>query len=263
MGYILKEICFAYDQKQVFDDLTITFKKGLFYGILGPNGCGKTTLLDLLLNYHRPNKGKLLFNGQSIDTYSRQLLSQKIALVPQDFEIRFPFLVEEIVMMGRYPHLPRFARPRKVDITKVNQVLEKTGTWKLKNRMITELSKGEKQRVVFARALAQDTDMLLLDEATANLDIEHSLHLLELAKKGVTKSEKTVIAVFHDINLAAMFCDEIVLMENGNIFAMGQVNDVLTSENIKSVFHVDANIRCDTEIKTCHVIFKRIYEKDN
>lgn len=263
MGYVLDHIGFKYDQKQVFDDLAVTFKKGFFYGVLGPNGCGKTTLLDLLLNYHRPFKGKILFNGKSIDSYSRKELAQKIALVPQDFDIRFPFIVEEIVMMGRYPHLPRFSHPREVDIVKVQQVLETTGTWQLKNRMITELSKGEKQRVVFARALAQEAEMLLLDEATANLDIEHSLYLLELAKKGVTESEKTVIAVFHDINLAALFCDVIVLMENGQFFANGQVNQVLTSENIKSVFQVDAKIQFDPEIKTNHVIFKRKNENKN
>jgi iron complex transport system ATP-binding protein len=263
MGYVLNQICFAYDQKQVFENLAITFKKGYFYGILGPNGCGKTTLLDLLFNYHRPNKGHIVFHGKPINTYSRQSLSQLIALVPQDFDIQFPFLVDEIVMMGRYPHLPRFSRPREEDISMVQQVLKKTGTWKLKNRMITELSKGEKQRVVFARALAQDTEMLLLDEATANLDIAHSLHLLELARKGVTESGKTVIAVFHDINLAAMFCDKIIFMMNGDVFAQGKVNQVLTSENIKSVFHVNAKIQFDTETKTNQVIFKRAYEHDN
>ena len=257
MGYILNQICFAYDQKTIFENLSITFQKGFFYGILGPNGCGKTTLLDLLLRYHRPNKGIILFNEKSINTYARKTLSQQIALVPQDFDIQFPFLVEEIVMMGRYPHLPRFSRPQKFDNTIVQQVLEKTGTWKLKNRMITELSKGEKQRVVFARALAQDTEMLLLDEATANLDIEHSLHLLELARKGVIESGKTVIAVFHDINLAAMFCDEIIFMIHGKVFAKGKVNQILTSDNIKHVFHVNAKIQFDTETNTNQVIFKR------
>lgn len=257
MSYELKQISFAYDGKPVFGTLSITLRPGRFYGILGPNGCGKTTLLDLLMRHHLPDTGEILFQGNALGSYSRKSLSRKVALVPQDYDIRFPFTTEEVVMMGRYPYLPRFSRPSGADMAMVDSVLKKTQTEEMKDRLVTELSSGERQRVVFARALAQNTDVLLLDEATANLDIEHALSLLELAARGVRREEKTIVAVFHDLNLAAAFCDEILLIRDGVVFCQGPVAEVLTPENIKAVFNVPSKVVFDPDAGGHRVTYMR------
>lgn len=257
MSYELKQISFAYDGKPVFGTLSISLHPGKFYGILGPNGCGKTTLLDLLIRHHLPDTGEILFQGNALGSYSRKSLSRKVALVPQDYDIRFPFTTQEVVMMGRYPYLPRFSRPSEVDMAMVAAVLKKTQTEEMKDRLVTELSSGERQRVVFARALAQNTDVLLLDEATANLDIEHALSLLELAACGVHREEKTIVAVFHDLNLAAAFCDELLLIRDGTVFSQGPVAEVLTPANIKAVFNVPSKVVFDPDAGGHQVTYMR------
>ncbi len=257
MGYRLNNVCFSYKKKKVFENFSINFKKGIFHGILGTNGCGKTTLLDLLINYKQAQKGDVLLNEKTIQSYSRRMLSQKTALIPQEYNIHFPFSVKDVVAMGRYPYLPKFAKPAQSDFAIIEQIMKKTKIWELKDKIITKLSSGEKQRVVFARALVQDAQNFLLDEATSNLDVEHSLVLLEVIKQKVGQLKKTVIAVFHDINLAALFCDEIIFMVNGKIYAQGKVNDVLTQENINLVFHINADIQQNKETKDINVLFKR------
>jgi iron complex transport system ATP-binding protein len=257
VSFELKQISFAYDGKQLFDRLSLTLHPGKFYGILGPNGCGKTTLLDLLMRHRLPGGGRILFQGEALGAYSRRALARKVALVPQEYDIRFPFTSQEVVMMGRYPYLPRFSRPSGQDMAKVETVLEKTQTARMKDRLVTELSSGERQRVVFARALAQDTDVLLLDEATSHLDIEHALGLLEIAARGVRREEKTIIAVFHDLNLAATFCDELLLIRDGALFSQGPVAQVLTPENIKAVFNVPSKVVFDPDAGGHQVTYMR------
>jgi ABC-type cobalamin/Fe3+-siderophores transport system ATPase subunit len=253
----LKQISFAYDGKPVFGTLSLTLYPGKFYGILGPNGCGKTTLLDLLMRHQLPDAGEILFQENALVSYPRKALSRKVALVPQEYDIRFPFTTQEVVMMGRYPYLPRFCRPSEKDTAMVDAVLKKTQTEEMKDRLVTELSSGERQRVVFARALAQDTEVLLLDEATSHLDIEHALALLELAAGGVRRDEKTIVAVFHDLNLAAAFCDELLLIRDGGVFSQGPVAEVLTSENIKAVFNVPSKVIFDPDAGGHRVTFMR------
>lgn len=257
MSFELKQISFAYNGKPVFGALSLTLHPGQFYGILGPNGCGKTTLLDLLMRHRLPDTGEILFQGNALGAYSRRALSRKVALVPQEYDIRFPFTSEEVVMMGRYPYLPRFSRPSEQDMAMVDAVLKKTQTDEMKDRLVTELSSGERQRVVFARALAQDTEVLLLDEATSNLDIEHTLALLEIAAGGVIREEKTIIAVFHDLNLAAAFCDELLLIRDGVVFSQGPVAEVLTPENIKAVFNVSSKVIFDPDAGGHQVTYMR------
>lgn len=257
MPFELKQISFAYDGKPVFGTLSLSLQPGKFYGILGPNGCGKTTLLDLLMRHRLPDAGEILFQENPLGSYSRRALSRKVALVPQEYDIRFPFTTQEVVMMGRYPYLPRFCRPSEKDTAMVDAVLKKTQTEEMKDRLVTELSSGERQRVVFARALAQDTEVLLLDEATSHLDIEHALALLELAAGGVRREEKTIVAVFHDLNLAAAFCDELLLIRDGGVFSKGPVAEVLTSENLKAVFNVPSKVIFDPDAGGHRVTFIR------
>lgn len=257
MGFKAENIFFSYSNKKVLKDFSITINSGKFYGILGPNGSGKTTFLDLLVNHLKPDLGTIIFKGHNLETYSKKELSKEIALVAQNYQINFPYTVNEIVMMGRHPYISRFSSPVLEDYKIVNDVMEKTGIVKFKNRLITELSGGERQRVVFARALAQDTPFLILDEATSNLDVNHTISMLNLIAREVKEKGKTVIAVLQDINLAATYCDYLIFMKEGRVKIDGFVKDVLNSSTIKSVFHVNAKVNFEEYSDSYQVIYKK------
>jgi len=187
------------------------------------------------------------YENRSLELWSRERLAREIALVPQNFYINFPFSAREVVMMGRYPHIPRFSAPSEEDERLVDRIMVLTDTDRFAGRIVSELSGGERQRVVIARALAQDTPVLLLDEATSNLDIRHTLSLLSLAASGRKGRPRTLIAVMQDLNLAAMYCDHILFMKRGRPKACGAVEEVFTAENIVSVFGVNARIFRDDD----------------
>jgi iron complex transport system ATP-binding protein len=168
-------------------------------------------------------------------------LARHVALVPQDFGINFPYTCREIIMMGRYPHIPRFSRPAATDQRIVDRVMQRADLDGFEHRYINQLSGGERQRVVFARSLAQETSVLLLDEATSNLDIQHTLTLLNLAAERVS-DRSLVIAVMQDLNLAAMYCDRLICMHEGGIYAIGPLEAVLTSDMLRKVFKVSASV---------------------
>lgn len=237
MPFELDDISFSYAAKKVIDGFSIHLAPARFYGIIGPNGSGKTTILDMLAGHRQPAGGKLHYRGQALSSYSKLELSKEIALVPQNFYINFPFTVKEIVMMGRYPHIARFAAPSPGDWEIVRHVMAQSEIADFADRYVTELSGGERQRVVFARALAQDTPVLILDEATSNLDIKYTLSLLNLAAAGVRSDGKTVVAVLQDVNLAAAYCDDLIFMARGKIVNHGPVGQVLNPEIVTEVFH--------------------------
>ena len=257
MSFQVEDISFFYGEKEIIQQLSLILEPGKFYGLIGPNGCGKSTLLDILIRVRKPASGRITFNGKPLDGYSKRALSKVMALVPQNFYINFPFTAEEVVMMGRYPHIPRFAQAAVEDIRMVKNIMKRTETEQFKNRFISELSGGERQRVVIARALAQDTPFLFLDEATSNLDINHALSLLNLAKEGTEKSNKTVVSVMQDINLAALFCDEFVFMKEGQVVMSGPARETLKNEILKEVFDVDSKITFDDYADANQVVFKR------
>jgi iron complex transport system ATP-binding protein len=257
MLYELNHISFQYADKNVIDDINLFLEPGKFYGIIGPNGSGKTTLLDLLTRHRVPFDGDLLYNGRELSSFSKKELARKIALVPQNFYINFPFTVKEIVMMGRYPHIPRFAAPSAADLKVLHDVMQLTEINDFANRYITELSGGERQRVVFARALAQDAPVLILDEATSNLDINFSISLLNVAARKVTHHGHTVVAVMQDINLAASYCDNLIFLSDGKIAANGPTRSVLTPDTLQTVFNIEAKVYPEAYSESLQVVFKK------
>ncbi len=257
MSFELQEVRFSFNGKKVVDGVSIALAPGKFYGVIGPNGCGKTTMVDLLCRFRSPQHGRILYGGKTLGLYSKRHLAREIALVPQNFYINFPFRVRDVVMMGRYPYIPRFGRPSARDADLVAAVMESTDVAGMSERLVTELSGGERQRVVFARALAQDTPMLILDEATSNLDIGHAMQLLDLAARRVSRESGTVLAVFQDINQAAAYCDHLIFMSRGRIAAHGDTREVLTPAAIREVFAVDARVYHDDFSHALHVVYRR------
>lgn len=256
MDITLEHIEFFHGDTRILSNVTCRFTESKFYAVLGPNGSGKTTLLDLITGFRHPKSGQILMGGTPVSAFSRRKAAQIIALVSQGYEMNFPFQVKEVVMMGRHPHIDRFARPDRHDRDKVEQVMEMTGISHLAERPVTHLSGGEKQRCAFARALCQDTPVLLLDEAFSNMDIHHTFHLLGLLKKAVQKNRKTVIAVLHDVNLAAGFSHELLFLKQGRIMAMGDSQAVLTRQNIESVFNVTSKVEYNAYVQAKQVYFK-------
>ncbi len=257
MPFELNHISFNYADRNVIDDVSIALAPGKFYGIIGPNGSGKTTMVDLLSRHRLPVEGRINYNGRALSSFSKKELSREIALVPQNFYINFPFTVKEIVTMGRYPHIPRFAAPSPEDLDTVDKVMALTETSEFAERYITELSGGERQRVVFARALAQDTPVLILDEATSNLDINFSISLLNIAEQRVRQKGATVLAVMQDINLAAGYCDHLVFMSKGRIACHGATDSVLNPATLRSVFNVEAQVHRESYTGSLQVVFRK------
>lgn len=257
MPFELTGVSFSYSEKKVIDDISMSFAPGMFCGIIGPNGCGKTTLLDLFAKHRQPTAGRITYKGRDLGTYSTKELSKEIALVPQNFYINFPFTVREVVMMGRYPHIPRFSAPSAEDISVVQDIMEKTEVSEFTGRFINELSGGERQRVVFARALAQGAHVLILDEATSNLDINHSISLLNICERRMKQQGRTVISVMQDINLAAVYCDYLVFMSRGRIVTHGATRDVLNPATLHKVFNVDAKVYAESYSDSLQVVFKK------
>ena len=244
--YDLENIGFAYGPKAVIENLSLRFEAGHFYGIIGPNGCGKSTLIDLLAGHLRPERGGVRLNGRPLQRLDRKTLARSIALVPQDFRINFPYTCQEIVMMGRYPYIPRFARPGEADHAIVEEVIQQTDLDGFQSRYVNQLSGGERQR----------TPVLLLDEATASLDMRHTMAMLNLAS-GRVSSASLVIAVIQNINLAAMYCDRLICMSAGGVVASGPLERVLSAEVLRAVFQVDARVEYNDYCDTLQVAFKK------
>ncbi|SFR46759.1 heme ABC transporter ATP-binding protein [Halogeometricum limi] len=223
----------------ILDDVNLSVDRGSFVGLIGPNGAGKTTLLRALNGALSPSRGTVDVAGERIHALSSKAASRLVATVPQDTTLTFDFDVRQAVRMGRTPHRSRFGGWREEDERAVERALDRTQTAGFADRSVGDLSGGERQRVLIARALAQETPVLLLDEPTASLDINHQVRTLELVRELVS-SGKTAVAAIHDLNLAAHYCDELVLLSAGTVVATGPPEAVLTEETLEGAFGANA-----------------------
>ncbi|MEW6510760.1 MAG: ABC transporter ATP-binding protein [Bacteroidota bacterium] len=222
----------------VLRDVSLTVAKGEFFTLVGPNGSGKTTLLRLLDRIVVPQAGQITLDGQSLARLPRAAIARRIAFVPQDHSLQFPFTVEEIVLMGRAPHTRGKAFENAHDRDVARSVMAMTDIVHLAGKPVTDLSGGERQRVFIARALAQEPALILLDEPNAHLDIAHQIDVFAILRRLNTASGCTIVSVSHDLNLAAAFSDRIAMMVSGAIIASGTPAEVLTAERINEVFQV-------------------------
>jgi len=245
------DVCFTYvhrrrdrecDRAAVLD-ATLEVARGSRVGILGPNGSGKTTLLKLLAGVLRPDRGQVSLDGQDLRTFSRVELARRMAMVPQETHPAFEYTALEIVLMGRYAHLGAFEMERPGDLRVAGDCLEATGTSGLRDRLFHTLSGGEKQRVVIASALAQTTDLLLLDEPSSSLDLRYQLEIADLLRRLGRERGSTLVLSTHDLNFAASVCDALVLIREGRVIASGAPREVLTPAHIRALYGVEADVQ--------------------
>jgi iron complex transport system ATP-binding protein len=238
MAALLKinKISAGYYQEDIIRELSLDINQDDFIGIIGPNGSGKTTLLRLATRVLYPREGEVSFQGKNILDIDLKEFCRKIAFVAQDVSLSFPFTVMELVLMGRIPHLKRLQFETKKDIEIAEYALSITDTLHLKEKRIDELSAGERQRVIIARALTQEPVLLFLDEPTAHLDIGHQIQILDLLKRLNRCNDLTIVTVLHDLNLASAYCNRIALLDKGIIFKEGIPEEVLTYQNIEAVY---------------------------
>ena len=235
----VKNLTFGYGpQEAILRDLSFEVAPGTFLSIAGPNGAGKTTLLNLLCGLLRPQAGSVTIDDEPVESYSVKQLARKIAVVRQEFVPVFDFTVAQVVSMARTPYLGTFGFEGRADIALVHEALVATETARFASRLLRNLSGGERQRVFIARALAQNTPILLLDEPTSFLDLRHQVGIYDLLKGMQLEKGKTIVAVTHEINLAAQYCDQTLLLGPGTAYRIGRAQDVFTAEQIEGVFGV-------------------------
>ncbi len=243
----LENLRYAIDGKEILKGISTRFEPFRIHGIVGPNGSGKSTLLKNICRIWVPQVGRVLINGRDAKDFSRRELSRTVTLVPQNTNVGFPISVYDIVTMGRNPHLGRFQPLRKRDRDIIEWALKETQSEDLKDRMVNELSGGECQLTIIARALATEAPLILLDEPTSDLDIKHALTIMDLLVELKGKG-KTIIVSVHDLNLARRYCDTLAIIRQGEVFFAGPPGEALTREHIKEVFDVEATeIRSDGE----------------
>ena len=235
----VKNLSFGYTpQNTILKDISFEIKAGTFLGIAGPNGAGKSTLLNLLCGALKPKSGTIKIDATPIESYNWEALAGKVAVVRQEFVPAFGFSVIETVLMARTPYFGTFGFENKTDKQIVNEALEATDTAQFASRPLGSLSGGERQRVFIARALAANSPVLLLDEPTSFLDLKHQVGIYDLLKSTQLEKGKTIVAITHDINMAAQYCDEILLLGANSNYHIGQTKDVFSPEQIEKVFGV-------------------------
>ncbi len=252
-----RNISFGYEKTLVLKNIGFSIQGGDFVAIIGPNGSGKTTLLKIILGTLSPMEGDVLLDGKPVLSYTAKERAKKIGYVSQEPIFTFPLTVLELVSLGRYAHSNRF-KQRVEDGQAVEDALRQTDSFTLRERKFTTLSGGERQKVLIARALAQTTRFLLMDEPTVHLDIYFQLQILKTLKELCWKKKSTVVAVLHDLNLISLFADKALLLKSGECLAFGKVEEVLNESSIKEAFGVDVATKKDSETEALYFFLRNV-----
>ncbi len=235
----LEDVSLGYRHHAILSELTFQVRPGEVVGIIGPNGSGKSTVIRALTRIIAPIKGRILLSGRDLSCFERHDLARLLGVVPQLPLLPSAFTGFEIVLMGRNPHLGMFEHEKDSDLRIAWEAMEMTGTQELARRSVGELSGGQIQSLLIARALAQQTKAMLLDEPTANLDIGRQVDILDLIRRLSRDQGLAVLAALHDLNLASQYCDRLVLISNGRLFGQGTPSEVVTADNIQAVYGAD------------------------
>ncbi|CZE45874.1 ABC transporter ATP-binding protein [Campylobacter geochelonis] len=243
MSLDVKKLEFGFGKKNILNNISLEALKGEFIGILGPNGCGKSTLLKNILQIYKPKSGIINIENKMAKEYSLKELSKIIGFVPQKSALAMPLLVEDIILMGRYSNLQSsFAGYSKEDYEAVDEVIKLLDLEKFKGRIAFSLSGGEFQRVILARALVSAPKILLLDEPTSALDLNYGVQILKICKSIIKKRNIIGVVILHDLNLASLFCDEILMIKDGEVAYKGAPNELLKKDILKEIYDLECEI---------------------
>jgi iron complex transport system ATP-binding protein len=245
MSLDICDLFYNYGGKPVLKDVSFQIKEGEILGILGPNGCGKTTLLGNLNRNLSPKGGCVMLDGRDLEEHKKKDIAKDIAVVPQDSRVGFSFTVREIVSMGRMPFQEAFQGDSSEDLRIIEDAMRKTNVLDMADRYVNTMSGGERQKVIIARAMAQTPKILLMDEPTLHLDISAQFDILDLVYSLSRSEGLTVVIVSHDLPMVARYCDRILMIHDHTIHALGRTEEVLTPENMRTVFGVDAELSVD------------------
>lgn len=238
----LDKVSLGYGRRTVLCDVSLKAKPGEMLGVIGPNASGKSTLIRGITRLIQPLSGQIFLDGKNIASMSRQDLAQLVAVVPQNTLLPELFTALEVVLMGRTPHLGLLRYESEKDMLIVQKAMEATQTLAFAERRVGELSGGERQRLTIARALAQEPKVILMDEPTANLDINYQIETLDLARQLCREQELIVVTTLHDLNLAAQYCDRLVMLSNGKVYRQGVPKMVINSQTIKEVYGAEVYV---------------------
>lgn len=238
----VSELKVGYSERLIIDGLDVTIPKAKVTTIIGPNGCGKSTFLKTVARVLRKTEGTIMLNGKSIETLDTKEIAKQLAILPQTAESPGGLSVFELVSYGRFPYRRAMGSMSKKDYEYINWAIEVTGLNEFRDRPISELSGGQRQRVWIAMSLAQDTEVLILDEPTTYLDLAHQLDILLLLKKLNIEEHRTIIMVLHDLNHASRFSDYMIAMKDGKLVTDGTPEDVMTVQNLRNVFNIEADL---------------------
>jgi iron complex transport system ATP-binding protein len=244
----------GYGNKLALQGVTLAVAPGEFLGVLGPNGCGKTTLLRAMRGTLKPRGGHVRLHDRDVQSIDKRRLARTMAYLPQDLAIELDFTVRELTLIGRSPHLSRFMQESDEDRRVAQEAMQLADVLHLAGRPVTALSGGERQRALIAMCLAQEPKILLLDEPTNHLDLSHQLSILDLISRLNRDAGLAVVAVFHDLNLAAEYCDRLVLLEGGRVAEMGRPAEVITEEAIQRVYGVRVAVLPNAISQRPHVV---------
>ncbi len=259
-GLSLKSVLFLRNGNPILNRLTLQIGQGEMIGLIGPNGAGKSTLLKLLIKLITPDSGEIHFEAKPLKDWKQRDLIHRIAYLPQNPILESGFTCLEVVLMGRYARRGRFEGLSAQDKSAANRAMQQTETAQFAARLFSSLSGGERQRVLLARALAQEANFFLLDEPTASLDLHHQLHFFQLITE-LVKEGLTVLLAIHDLNLAARFCERLILLHQGQIIADGRPETVLTPAHLQSVYGVTAEVESHPKTNTLSVLPLSMYTR--